>query len=402
MKIGILTFHQSVNNGAVMQAYALSKRLKQEYPNDEIEIINYRKKSVDVAYSYRFFDYLKSSTFKEFVKKILDLIMDPKLLKRLRYRTKIFRDCQQKLPLSKDLIISDDIEELNEYIQQNYDIVIIGSDAVWNYVTRGFPNAYFPCPELKVKKLSYAASCYGMDYLLINKDERKVIGEILSNFDFIGVRDGATEKFVEWSGCIISAQHTCDPTVFLDVNDLPIDVNLLKQKLIDRGFDFEKQTIGVMGNDKMVSMVRSLYADKYQIVSLYNYIKGADVNLYDLTPYEWAYVFRYFKVTFTTFFHGTLLSLRNGIPVICIDLGSDFGKKHIPKTLDVLTRLSFEDWYFKTDYKYINFNQIKEKADELINGSFYELIIEAMNKEAETFEGFNEALMSLINKEKNK
>ena len=44
MKIGILTFHQSVNNGAVMQAYSLSKRLKREYPDDEIEIINYRKK----------------------------------------------------------------------------------------------------------------------------------------------------------------------------------------------------------------------------------------------------------------------------------------------------------------------------------------------------------------------
>ena len=70
-----------------------------------------------------------------------------------------------------------------------------------------------------------------------------------------------------------------------------------------------------------------MYGDKYQIVALYNYIKGADVNLYDVTPFEWAYAFRYFKVTFTTFFHGTMLSLRNGTPLICIALKTDFAKK---------------------------------------------------------------------------
>ena len=145
MKIGILTFHQSINNGAVTQAYSVSKRLKSEYPNDEIEIINYRKKSVDRTYSYPLSDYFKVSSFKELVKKALDLLVDPKLLKCLRNRTKIFNNCQSKLPLSKDVILSDDTQELNIYIEQNYDVLVVGSDAVWNYVTRGFPNAYWCC-----------------------------------------------------------------------------------------------------------------------------------------------------------------------------------------------------------------------------------------------------------------
>ena len=95
MKIGILTFHQSVNNGAVMQAYALSKRLKEEYPDDEIEIINYRKKSVDRIYSYPVSEYFRVRSIKSFVKKVLDLIVDPHLLKRMRYRTKVFNRCHQ-------------------------------------------------------------------------------------------------------------------------------------------------------------------------------------------------------------------------------------------------------------------------------------------------------------------
>lgn len=399
MKIGILTFHQSVNNGAVMQAYSLSKRLKKEYPGCCIEIINYRRESVDKAYSYSLSEYLKIRSLKGFVKRTLDLVLDPLLLKRMRHRTKVFNTCQYRLPLSERVITSDDTKELNEYIEQNYDVLVVGSDAVWNYVTRGFPNAYFPNKDLKVKKLSFAASCYGMDYLGIPDGEREQICDVLSEFSFIGVRDEATEKFVQWSGCDIVPHHTCDPTVFLDVKDLPIDLEVLKKKLSDRGFDFDKPTVGIMGSAKMLSMVKKLYGKKYQIVSLYNYLKGADVNLYDLEPYEWAYVFRYFKVTFTTYFHGTLLSLRNGVPVICIDLGTEFGKRHVPKTLDVLSRLGFEEWYFKTDYRSLNFDKIKQKSDELVNGDYYDVIINAMDNEAKSFESFNLALSSIVGKE---
>lgn len=402
MRIGILTFHQSVNNGAVMQAYSLSKCLKAEYPDCDVEIIDYRRESVNRAYSYSYFDYLKTPSVKVLVKKAVKLIFDPGMLKRLQYRTKVFNKCLYKLPLSEKTIISDDTKELYEYIEKNYDIVVVGSDAVWNYVTRGFPNAYFPDSQLKAKKLSYAASCYGMDYLKIPETEKSEICKVLGKFDFIGVRDEATESFVKWSGCTVPPYHTCDPTAFLDVDDLPIDVELLEKKLTDRGFKFNKPAIGMMGTDKMLSMIRSFYGDKVQIVSLYNYNKGADVNLFDLEPYEWAYVFRYFKLTFTTFFHGTLLSLRNGVPVICIDLNTEFGKKHTPKTLDVLKRLGFEDWYFTTDYKTTNLNEIKEKADDLIAGDYRNAIITAMDKEAESFEAFNSALKELLRKDEEK
>lgn len=402
MKIGILTFHQSVNNGAVMQAYSLSKRLKKEYPDAIVEIIDYRRKSVEKAYSYTFSEYIKADSFVIFAKKMAKLLLDPQMLKRMRNRTKVFNACIDTLPLSKDIIISDDTEELYDYIENNYDILVVGSDAVWNYVTRGFPNAYFASADLKVKKLSYAASCYGMDYLNISDEEKKEVSKVFSAFDFIGVRDEATENFVKWTGCDNEPYHTCDPTTFLDVNDLPVDVSVLEKKLVQRGLDFSKPSIGVMGTDKMLSMIRKLYGDKYQLVSLYNYIKGADVNLYDLEPYEWAYVFRYFKLTFTTFFHGTLLSLRNGVPLICIDLNTEFGKKHTPKTLDVLKRVGFEDWYFSTDYKSKNFDKIKAKADELLAGDYRDTIIAAMNKEAESFEIFNNALKAIAGKDEQK
>lgn len=396
MKLGILTFHQSVNNGAVMQAYSLAGRIQREYPFVTVEIVDYRMARVDKAYSFTLGSYLKAPSVRVFLGRCKRLLTNPKYLSRQRRRTRIFTECREKLPVSEISIVDDGTEAVFDYINQNYDVLVVGSDAVWNYVTRGFPNAYFPDRGVTCKKLSYAASCYGMDFLQCPQEDRRQIGQCLEGFDFIGVRDGATEDFVVWSGCEKRPVHTCDPTVFLDVQRLPIDVKKLKKKLLARGFDFDRPTVGMMGTPKMLELIRRLYGDKYQIAALYEYVKGADVNLYDLEPYEWAYVFRYFKLTFTTYFHGTLLSLRNGVPVICMALDTAFAKVHTPKTLDVLTRLGFPQMYFKS---YDALEQIKAQADEFLQGNYRDEILKAMDAEAKSFQGFDDALRKIIDKE---
>lgn len=397
MRIGILTFHRSVNNGAVMQCYALSKRLQQDFPNDTIEVIDYHMPKVEQGYSATITQYFSGCSPILMLKKAYQLLRKPDILIKARKRNVLFKNAITELPLSADSIFDDSDDVLVRYINSHYDILVVGSDAVWNYVTRGFPNAYFPDDRIQCHKLSYAASCYGMEFLNCPEEDRVRIGQILEGFDFIGVRDSATEDFVQWSNCMKRPVHTCDPTALLDVDDLPIDISRLEEKLTQKGFDLNKPTIGVMGNEKMVKMIRKFYGNRYQLVALYNYTKGADVQLFDLTPYEWAYVFRYFRITFTTFFHGTMLSLRNGVPVICIALETEFAKQHIPKTLDVLSRLGYEDWYFKTDYISENFESIKAKADELIAMPNRKEIQEKVNQEAMSYHAFRLALATLTN-----
>ena len=53
MKIGILTFHRSVNYGAYLQAMALCKRLNCE-PDITAEIIDFRMKCDENHYKYCF------------------------------------------------------------------------------------------------------------------------------------------------------------------------------------------------------------------------------------------------------------------------------------------------------------------------------------------------------------
>ncbi len=395
-RIGILTFHRSVNNGAVMQAYALSKRLMQTYPDAKVEIIDYNMERVAKNYSYTLWSQIKSDSLLLSLKKLGTLVLHPGNTKRYKKRTQVFYEALDRLPLSEFSLVEDGTDKLFAHINANYDILVVGSDAVWNYVTRGFPSAYFPDSRVRCRKLSYAASCYGMEYCSFAENNRQAIGNVLGGFDFLGVRDTATENFVTWSGCTKAPVHTCDPTAFLDINDLPVDEQAIRQKLKTRGFDFEKPAIGIMGSEKMCAMVRRMYANRYQLVSLYNYNAAADVNLEDFTAYEWAYVFRYFKLVFTTYFHGTMLSLRSGVPLICIALETEFAKKHTPKTLDVLTRLGYADWYFETDYESKNTEAIRAKADALLESDCKAEIIKKIDREAESFLAFRQALDEIV------
>ncbi len=402
MKIGILTFHKSINNGVVLECNSLWKKMSDLFPDDRIEVIDYEMPKIKKRDNLEFSKHIKGRNFIVTIGKFVKFVLDPNSYFSFKKRKIIFENTDNVFQTSEEKIFDDGTEKLFNYINENYDIVIVGSDAIWNYLLRGFPNPYFLDDSLNVKKVTYAASCFGMDYEKIPVDQKERISEILSSYLFLGTRDVASEKFLDYIGCSVPPAHTCDPTVFLDVNSLPVNEKELKKKLISKGFDFNQNTIAVMGTEIMCRMVKEMYGDSYQVVALYNYCKSADVNLYDLNPYEWAYVFRYFKLTFTTFFHGTLLSLRNGVPLICIDLNTEFGKKHTPKTLDVLKRVGFEDWYFSTDYKSKNLDKIKAKADDLLAGDYHDAIIAAMDKEAESFEVFNNALKAIAGKDEQK
>ena len=50
MKIGILTYHLSHNFGAYLQAYALTMRLREEFPQDRIELINFNMLAAEKYY----------------------------------------------------------------------------------------------------------------------------------------------------------------------------------------------------------------------------------------------------------------------------------------------------------------------------------------------------------------
>ena len=45
VKVGILTYHRSLNYGAVMQAYCLAEEIQKRFPDVSVEIVDYMSKS---------------------------------------------------------------------------------------------------------------------------------------------------------------------------------------------------------------------------------------------------------------------------------------------------------------------------------------------------------------------
>ena len=369
-----------------MQVYSLAKRIADD-PSVNVEIINYEMPVVSSYYKS------ETSGWRNILKNGIRTNI------RMRKRNNIFRSELAHLPLSRESLVSDNYKRALEFIGGRYDVVVVGSDAVWNWNLRGFPNAYMLGSELRCKKMSYAASCHGQMYNDISDEQMSYLRDAWSSYEYIGVRDTSTEDFVRQIDSSLAPVHNCDPTVILDMQAIPISISSLEQKLAKHGINLNKPIIGIMGGENVGRLVRLIYGRKYQIVSLYQSNRFADFFLWNLTPFEWARVFSFFKMTFTSYFHGTLLSIKNGTPTISIENWINYASIYVPKMKDVLDRFGLGHTYFlgSTITPEV-ITKIKCIADDYLANSHETRLNEAIVKESQSYSSFSTALGAFSNK----
>lgn len=379
MKIGILTYHRAFNYGAYVQAYALSQQLTKRFPEHHTEIIDF---------SYRY--------------DILNRNLAPyKALLRFGYKRylgvkhnyKAFVGALKKLPLG-NRIVTNNHEKAIRKICRQYDFVIVGSDAVFNWTGNPIPNIFFfdtdKCPHV-----TYAASSHLNRYKDASPEEKNYVKEALQKFSLLSTRDAETERFIEYfSGC--ETLHSCDPTVLLEFD---YSTDALVDKMERKGIDFSKPIVFVMLKDSSFGeLTKACFGEDYTIVALKNANAYADIFLDDLTPLEWARVFSYGKITITDFFHGSLLSLKNGTPVISID-SSGYNGEYESKAKDLFcNRLSLPEFYMEMSEK----EQFFDKCANIMDNDYAPIIKNALEREAKTFDAFCQRLSALLTKEREK
>lgn len=395
MKVGILTFHRSFNYGAFLQCYSLSSRLKKEFPTVDFEVVDYTPQKV-------FDSYAKSHEKQK----------DQNIREALFALDKGFIPCQNTLPLSKPQLITDDQAQAAAYLNERYDAVIVGSDAVWNWNVRGFPNVYF-LKDYHGRKFSYAASAHGLIYQNATAEQKDYLRQAFDDFSFIGVRDATTADMVHSVLPEKEVIHNCDPTVFLPLEIVPCDMQALRQKMERHGVDFSKPLIGLMAGESIGAEIKHHYADHIQLIGLYSPNRYADVFLNDLTPFEFAHVFSFFKLTLTHFFHGTLLSLKNGTSVIPVETMNAFSAVNETKIKDLLTRLALLEWREEIDHhgkgklwravdRVVHiadrdiWNRVIARMDDFMASDYSELITQRLNTEAKAFQPFYEVFSNTI------
>lgn len=302
MKIGILTFHNAHNYGAVLQAYALKEKIRQL--GHQAEIINYCNPLIEKQYSKK----LKSTISWRDLRHPRLLFRKIKVTSELGYRQKAWEEkCiafetfmrQYLLEEEKNKIESQDLDKLD------YDSLIVGSDQIWeSKLTGGLDLVYLLGFPYSGGKIAYAASRAGKN---IPEEEQAVMAEYLNQFDFLSVREEPLRKVLE------ELLHkdiltTLDPTLLLKGQDY---VPIMTQKaLVPETYLF----VYFVAEDEALMKLAEDIAKQQQLtlIELHYFLQRKYKNHHQLAnigPEEFLWYIQNAKLVLTNSFHGTVFSL---------------------------------------------------------------------------------------------
>ena len=227
MSIGILTIHTGFNEGAVLQALALS-RLLTEVTGQSAEIVDHQySRLVEKAYG----------------------------AKESGRRSAIGRFRDSRLTLSPERF-EDNHRAAWTYAAKRYNSLVVGSDEVLkvNYTKRfkglisvqkdplapAYPNFYWPDETAGRTRIAYAVTAgTKTDWTKIPLRHRRRMGRAISGFVALGLRDERTRHFLEAIAPEAAKRsvRVPDPTLGFDL--LP-EAPAMHERLAALGVDFSR------------------------------------------------------------------------------------------------------------------------------------------------------------------
>ncbi|HWT76042.1 MAG TPA: polysaccharide pyruvyl transferase family protein [Mobilitalea sp.] len=180
MRIGILTFHRASNYGAVLQAYALQSAIRKLQP--DCEIIDYRNETMEAA-NHVFYIMSKKAGPKHILAALLNA--------PLRfYRKMEFQSFRKRQLMLSEVIHPENKSRCDEL----FDLLVVGSDQVWNDTITGFDKMFFlDIIKNNKKKYSYAASFGFHDIPALLTKEYK---DLLASFSWLSVREESGRQII--------------------------------------------------------------------------------------------------------------------------------------------------------------------------------------------------------------
>lgn len=356
MKIGILTHHYVKNFGAYMQAFALLSTIKKEYPIAQVEFIDFRVKKHEINEFKHFFGFKpkRGDTLIGYFNKI-----------GLLFKHKKYED---GLPRSKRVYSAEEIDLLK------YDLIIVGSDEVWNFKDVAFSPIKFGV-GISTPMITYSASVGGST-VKDNIPDKIIDG--IKKFRAIASRDEKTEELIA-ELTERKVIRTLDP-VYLWNYDLHSSEKILK-----------------IASEKPYILIYDCHLKKEQVQSLVDFAIKNDMNIIgageyrkwyktvdttNITPFEWAYLFKNAWGVITGTFHGTSFSIKynrkfvaylteenriNKVGSLLKDFGLTSQIVSIGSEENLLTKIQNS-----IDYERVN-KLIQEKKEESLSYLFNEI-----------------------------
>lgn len=295
-KCGIITFHSAHNYGSVLQSYAMVMTMKKL--GLDAELIDFRHQHTTDMYEWRFWTPYKNWkwNFKDFILR--------GILGIGKRREEVFRDfIDHKLPKSERVKDRSDVDS------DKYDVLVCGSDQIWNYVSTGENDPiYFLDFGNTACKFSYAASAGSSKFP--DKDYERY-KQYLRGLKNIGVREQFLKEYLD-KDFGLKAEVNPDPTLLLNIDEwmkIESPYQGLPQKYL--------LVYTLVKADATLEFARKV-ADRLNlpVVQICNkrVIKGknknnVDYNLMDASPQQFLWLFHHAEFIVTNTFHGNMFSV---------------------------------------------------------------------------------------------
>lgn len=300
--VGIVTFHRAHNYGAVLQAYALQETLRLNGFNPVI--IDYYSK-----FLYGQYEVFKPISLNP-LKTIKHLLSDIKDYTSNRKRYNAFNEfIQSNLKVSKRVDKATDISNIKA------DILITGSDQVWNInITNGIDDFFYLNLPTDAKKMSYAASLGNSD--VVTGYEAEYV-KALNRIDKISVRESSAKNKLN---CLLDKdiKVVLDPTLLLDEKQWTEKLSLKESKReyiftysVGRGSDLFYRTIDKL-KDK--TGLESITYDKESKQSRSCYTDGPREFVERLYNAKYVVTSSFHGLVFSILFHKNVFVIANNKP----------------------------------------------------------------------------------------
>lgn len=363
-KIGLVTFHNVYNYGGVLQAFALCHALKDQ----KIECINYIQEDLEVKYSHKVYHPKRSllQNIKHFVRYFI-------LKKGVIKEEKINSFIAKYIPLSKEVYrTTTDAEKFS----CNYDILISGSDQIWNPQFTGgklSPIYLLEFGQKISKRIAYASSAGAYKF---SNEELINLTTSLSKYDHIGVREQFLKDQLDTKKTL-DVKVVLDPTLLIKaedwrsiqepVSDLPNNF-LLIYTFDDNMVCFESaRKIADSMGIKVVFISNKKQGNKY-----------VDITLSNVGVNEFVWLFDNAKFVVTNSFHGTTFSL-----IFRKNFYSIYKSNNPYRVLNLLSSLGLQDRLIKdisgVNIDLIDYDKASLKIEELRNDSLSFLMNAVIN-----------------------
>lgn len=288
-KIALITFHDTTNFGALLQTYALYKKLN------------------DMGYDCSVLDYQCKNIIKREIPDRFSYSLNPKSLMieilvkskfRRRYSTilQFMSKYMSKMtqPYNRESVFS---------IKENFDSYVVGSDMLWGLDITDSDYSYFLdfVPDEK-RKFSYATSIGKREW---SKEETEKISMLLNRFNAVSVREEVTKERLM---PVLSkpCKVVCDPTMLLTAEEWKpyVSKRYSKGGFVLAYFDTDDGKTFKDAKEYSQSNGKELLV----ISSSLSFLTHTH-NIYPAAVEEFLSLIYYADTVFTASYHGLLFSL---------------------------------------------------------------------------------------------